>query len=90
MYNQSVLCFRTNIGVMQFVGYVRHEQDLRQFNKVKESGCPYLHAEYLTEFSDAEKDRLRNHWSSVAQAGDRHGRDFSFKQTHKTGDDTSL
>jgi hypothetical protein len=33
-YNQSVLCFSTNIGVMQFVDYVRHEQDLRQFNKV--------------------------------------------------------
>ena len=32
MYNQSMFC--TNMGVMRFVGYVMHEQDLLRFNKV--------------------------------------------------------
>ena len=77
---------------MQFVGYVRHEQDLRQFNKVKESGCPYLHAGYFTEFSDAQKGPAQE---SLVQCRTRPGitgTDVTFRLNKhtKTGDDTSL
>lgn len=56
-----------------------------------ESGYPHIHAGYFTEFTDAEKDRLKNHWSQVVKAGDYiHGLDFSFEQPHKSGDVKSL
>jgi hypothetical protein len=56
-----------------------------------ESGYPHIHAGYFTEFSVAEKDRLKNHWSRILKAGDyKHGLDFSFEQSHKSGDVKSL
>jgi hypothetical protein len=56
-----------------------------------ESGYPHIHAGYFTEFTDMEKDRLKNHWSRVVKAGDyKHGLDFSFEQIHKPGDVKSL
>lgn len=72
-------------------GFPHHqEQDPRGVSYFRigeplpESGYPYLHAGYFREFSDTEKDRLRNHWSGVAQAGDtRHELDFSFKKSLK-------
>jgi len=55
------------------------------------SGYPHIHAGYFTEFTNAEKERLKNHWSQVVKAGDyRHGLDFSFEQTHQIGDVKSL
>ena len=51
----------------------------------------HIHAGYFTEFADAEKDRLKNHWSRVIGAGDyKHGLDFSFEQMHKSGEIKSL
>jgi len=56
-----------------------------------ESGFPHIHAGYFTVFTDAEKDRLKNHWSRVLKVGDyKHGLDFSFEQMHKSGDVKSL
>ncbi len=56
-----------------------------------DSGYPHIHAGYFTEFTNAEKDRLKNHWSRVIEAGDyKHGLDFSFEQMHKTGEVKSL
>ena len=56
-----------------------------------ESGYPHIHAGYFTEFTDTEKDRLKNHWSQVVKAGDyKHGLDFSFGQNYKSGEVASL
>ncbi len=56
-----------------------------------ESGYPHIHAGYFTEFTETEKDRLKNHWSKIVKAGDyKHGLDFSFEQMHKTGEVKSL
>jgi len=56
-----------------------------------ESGYPHIHAGYFTEFTDAEQDRLKNHWSRIVKAGDyKHGLDFSFEQNHKQGEVKSL
>jgi len=56
-----------------------------------ESGYPHIHAGYFTEFTDAEKERLKNHWFLVVKAGDyRHGLDFSYGQNYKNGEVTSL
>jgi len=56
-----------------------------------ESGYPHIHAGYFTVFTDAEKDRLKNHWSRVVEAGNyKHGLDFSFEQMHKSGEVKSL
>ena len=55
-----------------------------------ESGYPHIHAGYFTEFTDAEKDRLKEHWSQVVKAGDyNHGLDFSFAQDYKNGEAAS-
>lgn len=56
-----------------------------------ESGYPHIHAGYFTEFTGNEKDRLKNHWANVVEAGDyNHGLDFSFNQDYKTGDISSF
>lgn len=56
-----------------------------------ESGYPHLHAGYFTEFTDAERDRLKNHWSQVVKAVDYdHGLDFSFGSNYKSGEVSSL
>ncbi|MGA2824181.1 MAG: hypothetical protein ABSE72_11720 [Bacteroidales bacterium] len=56
-----------------------------------ESGYPHIHAGYFTEFTNPEKDRLKNHWSRVIEAGDyKHGLDFSFEQMHQSGEVKSL
>ena len=56
-----------------------------------ESGYPHIHAGFSTEFTDAEKDRLKNHWSRIVKAGDfKHGLDFSFEQNFKNGEVASL
>lgn len=56
-----------------------------------ESGYPHIHAGYFTEFTDYEKDRLKNHWSKVVEGGDyRHGLDFSFKSEYQPGDISSF
>jgi hypothetical protein len=56
-----------------------------------ESGYPHIHAGYFTEFSETEKNRMKNHWSNVVKAGDfKHGLDFSFEQDYQTGELSSL
>ncbi len=56
-----------------------------------ESGHPHIHAGYFTEFTDSEKERLKNHWSTVVKAGDfKHGLDFSFGSSYNAGDVSSL
>lgn len=46
---------------------------------------------YFTEFTDNEKDRLKNHWSKIVNAGDyQHGLDFSFKMDYRPGDISSF
>jgi hypothetical protein len=56
-----------------------------------ESGYPHLHVGYFTEFTNAEKDRLKNHWSTIVKAGDyKHGLDFSFGPNFKNGGVSSL
>lgn len=56
-----------------------------------ESGYPHIHAGYFTEFIDVEKDRLKNHWANVVKAGDyKHGLDFAYGPSYKSGDITSL
>jgi len=55
------------------------------------SGYPHIHAGYFTEFTDNEKDRLKNHWSKIIKAGDyKHGLDFSFKSDYQAGDISSF
>ena len=56
-----------------------------------ERGYPHIHAGFFTEFTDAEIDRLKNHWSKVVKAGDKkHGLDISLKTRHKSGEMASL
>jgi hypothetical protein len=56
-----------------------------------ESGYPHIHAGFFTEFTEAEKDRLKAHWSQVVKAGDYdHGLDFSFDQSYQNGDISSM
>lgn len=56
-----------------------------------ESGYPHIHAGFFTEFTEEEKERLKNHWAKVVKAGDyKHGLDFSFGPNYKTGDMSSL
>ncbi|MCX6699094.1 MAG: hypothetical protein NTV68_04070, partial [Methanomicrobiales archaeon] len=56
-----------------------------------ESGYPHIHAGFFTEFTDGEKDRLKNHWSHVVEAGDyKHGLDFSVGSNYKNGEISSL
>lgn len=56
-----------------------------------ESGYPHIHAGYFTEFTDAEKDRMKNHWSKVVKVGDyKLGLDFSFGPNYKNGEVSSL
>jgi hypothetical protein len=56
-----------------------------------ESGYPNIHAGFFTEFTDAEKDRLKNHWSRIVKAGDfKHGLDISFGPNYKDGEVSSL
>ena len=56
-----------------------------------ESGYPHIHAGSFTEFTNAEKDRLKNHWSRIVKAGDyKHGLDFSFGPNYKNGEVASL
>ena len=56
-----------------------------------ESGYPHIHAGYFTEFTEAERDRLKNHWSKIVKAGDyKHGLDFSFKSEYHPGDISSF
>jgi hypothetical protein len=56
-----------------------------------ESGYPHIHAGYFTEFTNDEKNRLKNHWSHVIKAGDyNHGLDFSFKADYRSGDISSF
>ncbi len=55
------------------------------------SGYPHIHAGFFTEFTDAEIDRLKNHWAQVVKAGDKkHGLDISLKTRHKSGEMASL
>jgi hypothetical protein len=52
-----------------------------------ESGYPHIHAGYFTEFTDAEQERLKNHWSKVLKVGDyKHGLNFKFEKNFKTGE----
>jgi hypothetical protein len=55
------------------------------------SGYPHIHAGFFTEFTDAEIERLKNHWSQVVKAGDKkHGLDISLNTRHPTGEIASL
>ena len=56
-----------------------------------ESGYPQIHAGYFTEFTDTEKNRLKNHWSRVVKTGDyKDGLDFSFGSNYKNSEVSTL
>jgi len=47
-----------------------------------ETGYPHMHLAYLGEFTDAEMERYREHWSKKLRIGDReHGLNFEVSKT---------
>lgn len=55
------------------------------------SGYPHAHVMYLTRITDAEQDRLKNHWANVVGAGDyQHGLNFSVDSVFEEGEIKSI